>query len=239
MKVRLNDELFKRNDPNTPRIISVIPVKKPAGTCRSIAEACNDLDRYVYGTFGTLDVDNMLIWERDLFASSTIEAFFTKEGYQFGDRMTIDDSVEISFVNKLIRKLTRVKRLLKIEALRIAMSDGTFLYPLLFAHLDSTVNFSEFDYLLGIIFHNGKYHVLLADTSSYRDYKIGEHKMLELVLAWWAKTPLKGSARPADGRTYRLVTNVVIYGSEDMPVHYIIVFPFNDDERIDTDEQRS
>lgn len=236
MKVRLNDELFKHNDPNAPRIISVTPVKKPAGTCRSVAETCNDLDRYIYGTFGTLNVDNMRIWEKDLFASSTIEAFFTKEGYQFGDRMTIDDSVEMSFVNKLIRKLNRVKRLLKIEALRIAMSDGTFLYPLLFARLDSTVSFSDFDYLLGIIFHNGKYHVLLADTSSYRDYKIDDNKMLELVLAWWAKTPLKASACSADGRIYRLVTNVVIHGSEDMPVHYLNVFPFNDNERVDKDE---
>ena len=118
MKVRLNDELFKHNDPNTPRIISVTPVKKPAGACRSIAEVCNDLDRYIYGTFGTLNADNMLI-------------------------------------------------------------------------------------------------------------------------CWWTKTPLKGSVRPADGRTYRLVTNVVIHGSEDVPVHYLIVFPFNDDERIDTDEQHS
>lgn len=232
MKVRLNYELFDRKDPNAPRIAAIMPLKKVAGECQPVDKIGDELDSYIDETFGSMDLERMRPWEKDLFATATLEAFFSKHGYEFCDRIPVDDEAGTSIINRIQSKLQIISRLIRPGALFTALSGGTFLHPLLFLYFYEEEELSKYDGLLGTIFHNGKYYVLMADISKYHGDKLDKKSILEVVLAWWAKKPLEITACSKKG-DYRMMTNVLIHGSKYLPVQFLNVFPFSDDERID------
>lgn len=232
MKAKVNYELFNRKDPNAPRIAAIMSLKKVAGECQPVDEICDELDNYIDEAFGSMDLERMRPWEKDLFATAILKTFFSKHGYDICDRIPVDDEAGTSIINRIQSKLRIVSRLIRPGALYTALSGGTFLHPLLYLYFYEEEELSKYDYLLGTIFHNGKYYVLLADISKYHGDKLDKKNILGIVLAWWTKKPLEITACSKKG-DYRMSTNVLIHGSKHLPVHFLNVFPFSDDERID------